>query len=276
MLRDKATELGTSFLVHGALFGVFGYLAYHQIKEPPKDEPIEFEFIAAAVPAEPALPEPPAEVTPPEPQPIIAEKRPPEVPDTAKVVKVDKPAPFSPDAVDDTGNRDAPGDVEAITAPVTTRVFDMATDVGGGGGSGSGDYVTTTNGTIGVGAPGSGGSGTGGGRLGGVDRAGTSDVKVARDWQVTTQPEPLNDRDFEPDFPPVAKREGREAAVVVRLFIDAGGAVARAEVVSGPRGHGFRKAALAYARKLRFAPARAGENPVASRIEWTVHFYVRN
>jgi TonB family protein len=136
--------------------------------------------------------------------------------------------------------------------------------------------VTTTNGTIGVGAPGSGGSGTGGGRLGGVDRAGTSDVKVARDWQVTTQPEPLNDRDFEPDFPPVAKREGREAAVVVRLFIDAGGAVARAEVVSGPRGHGFRKAALAYARKLRFAPARAGENPVASRIEWTVHFYVRN
>jgi hypothetical protein len=52
--------------------------------------------------------------------------------------------------------------------------------------------------------------------------------------------------------------------------------VARAEVVSGPRGHGFRQAALDYARRLRFEPARAGTKVVAARSEWTVHVYVRN
>ena len=89
-------------------------------------------------------------------------------------------------------------------------------------------------------------------------------------------PEPANDRDFEPKYPPLAKREGREAVVIVQLDIDATGAVVDAVVIDGPSRHGFRKSALAYAKKLRFKPARAGEKAVAARIDWTVHFYVRN
>ena len=41
-------------------------------------------------------------------------------------------------------------------------------------------------------------------------------------------------------------------------------------------GHGFRVSALEYARKLRFRPAQSNKRKVASRIDWTVLFYVRN
>jgi protein TonB len=115
-----------------------------------------------------------------------------------------------------------------------------------------------------------------GGGIAGEGPPGSSEVKVARDWQITTLPQPLNDRSFEPRYPALAKRQGREARVIVELSIDASGAVASAKVLDGPTRHGFREAALEYVKKLRFAPARAGAHEVASRIEWTVHFYVRN
>jgi protein TonB len=271
LLGDKLKVYGTSLLVHAAILAGLAYFAIdHVTKE--EDEPIEFDIVYEPEPVvEPELVPPPPE--PPEPQPIVATARPEVVPERARVVETEKPLPFSEQ---DQGNREAPDEVEAITAPRTTMVFDMSAEGGGGGGTSS-DYVTTSSdGTLGVNAPGSGGTGTGGGPLGGSDQAGTGNVKVARDWQVSVLPEPLNDRDFEPDYPPLAKREGREAAVVVELAIDKAGRVAEARVLSGPGGHGFRKAALAYVHKLEFKPARAGANVVAARIEWTVHFYVRN
>jgi TonB family protein len=89
-------------------------------------------------------------------------------------------------------------------------------------------------------------------------------------------PEPVNDHDFEPVYPPQARRDGREAVVVVELHIDPTGRVASAHALEAPRGWGFEKAAEDYARRLRFRPALAGRKPVASRIEWSVHFYVRH
>jgi protein TonB len=101
-------------------------------------------------------------------------------------------------------------------------------------------------------------------------------VRVSADWEITRMPEPLNDRAFEPAYPPQARREKREAVVVLALTIDDHGKVAEVAVVDAPRGYGFERSAEAYARKLRFTPAYAGPKPVASRIEWSVHFYVRN
>ena len=112
--------------------------------------------------------------------------------------------------------------------------------------------------------------------MGTENRGGRSDLRVAKDWQVTALPRPLNDRDFEPDYPTMAKREGREAVVLVDIDITTEGKVAHAEVTQGPTRHGFRRAAIAYVKKLRFEPARAGSRAVAARIEWTVYFYVRN
>ena len=89
-------------------------------------------------------------------------------------------------------------------------------------------------------------------------------------------PEPLNDRDFEPVYPAAARRAKQEAVVVLRLHVDADGRVVASEVIEGPRRHGFIESAREYVSRLRFRPARAGRRPVATRIEWSVYFYVRN
>ncbi|HUH03091.1 MAG TPA: energy transducer TonB [Kofleriaceae bacterium] len=271
-MRDKLKVYGTSFLVHAAILGCLAYFAIDQVVTREDDEPIEFDIMYLEVESE--VEQVRQDPEPPELQPIVAATRPELVPQQVRVVETAKPVPFS--ERDDDSAREAPDDVEAVPTPVTTMVFDMSSE-GGGGGSGSDEYVTTSSdGTIGINAPGSGGAGTGGGQLGTEDRVGTGGVRVARDWQISVMPQPLNDRDFEPDYPPLAKREGREAEVVVQLAVDVTGAVADAQIVSGPQAHGFRQAALAYARKLKFSPARAGQKLVAARIEWTVHFYVRN
>jgi periplasmic protein TonB len=273
VLRDKLSTFGLSFLIHAGLVAALAWLAVDRVRDesPAEIELVEFEVMPEVEPPAPAIEPPPT----PEPPPIPTEARPAVVPEERKVVVVEKPTPLSPEGIDREG-REAPEDTEAVARPTTPLVFAMDSEVGGGGGSA--DYVTSADpgGEVAVGAPGAGGDGTGGGEAGEVARAGASDVEVARDWQVTILPEPKNDREFEPDYPPLARREGREARVVVSLDVDTDGRVARAAVVSGPRDHGFREAALAYARKLRFEPARAGSKVVAARIDWTVHFHVRN
>jgi len=57
-----------------------------------------------------------------------------------------------------------------------------------------------------------------------------------------------------PEYPPAAAAAGLEAAVKVRLTIDATGAVTDAVVVA-PVGNGFDEAAVAAARQYRFRPA---------------------
>ncbi len=100
-------------------------------------------------------------------------------------------------------------------------------------------------------------------------------VEYANTWEITAEPEPLNDRDFKPVYPPDAKASGLEAAVEVEVLVDSSGAVAGTRVlVSG--GDPFSTSALAYCRKLRFKPALANHLPVASRIVWVVDYRFGN
>ena len=61
------------------------------------------------------------------------------------------------------------------------------------------------------------------------------------------------------------------ARVLLELDLDPHGAVAQARLVSPPR-PGFDEAALAAARRLRFEPARLGEQAVAVRLQYAFNF----
>lgn len=268
MRGGRLTIFGTSAVIHVGIAAVLAYFAVEHVRKDPP--PMYLDMELAPLPTRAVTrPEPAAEPPPPDPE---ATPRPDEVPKETRVVKTERPVPFAP-AILDSGDRQAPDDVDMVHAPTTTMTFDMEQNVGGG----AGDYISSS---IGGGMPvapgGRGGPGAGGGAPGQRNVAGRTDLEVARDWQVTVLPKPLNDRDFEPDYPTLARREAREAVVVLELAIDSSGKVAGAAVLKGPSEHGFRRAAIAYARKLRFEPARAGAQPVAARIEWTVYFYVRN
>ena len=272
MLGEKFKTFGVSFAIHALVAVLLTTLAADTIV-PDEPESIEIEILAAPEPESEPLPEPPPE---PEPAPIPTVQRPVEVPRRVVVQKVEEARPFQENAVTEDGPREAPPDTEAVPLP-TAPVVDMESTVG----SGNVDYVTTSAGAGAVPVregPGGGvgGDGPGRGAPGALGNQDAADVAVARDWQITRMPEPLNDGDFEPRYPPLARREGREAAIVLRLFIDLEGRVSRVVRVDGPRDGGFFESARDYAYKLRFNPARAGERKVASRVDWTVYFYVRN
>jgi len=266
---ERARTFGVSAAIHLAIGAVFVLFARERVLHQAVSEPVEFELTAPEIVPPPVVAPP---LAPPEPLPVPTTTRPTTVPNKVAVALVDKATPFQPDAPIDPGDREAPEGTEAVLPPTAPLSFDMSETVGSGGlGEGYTNAAVDGNGSLGVAA---GGGGSGG--SGPVANQGAVGVKVARDWEITQMPEPANDRDFEPTYPPAAKREGREAVVIVQLDIDNTGVVVDAAVVDGPNGHGFRKAALAYAKKLRFKPAQAGTRAVASRIEWTVHFYVRN
>src|SRR5262245_27237708 len=67
--------------------------------------------------------------------------------------------------------------------------------------------------------------------------------------RLTAQP------DLRRFYPPEARRKQHEGSVVLRLWLDATGAVERAELISNP-GDGLGEAALRAARELRFSPAK--------------------
>jgi TonB family protein len=74
-----------------------------------------------------------------------------------------------------------------------------------------------------------------------------------------------------PDYPPAAAAAGLEAAVKVRLTIDATGAVTDVAVVT-PAGSGFDEAAVAAARQYRFRPAEWDGVPGPITVETTIRF----
>ena len=75
----------------------------------------------------------------------------------------------------------------------------------------------------------------------------------------------------EANYPPPALAARVEGTVVLRLEIDASGAVREAAVIT-PSGHGFDEAASAAASAFRFKPARRGDQPIASRIHYRYEF----
>ena len=93
--------------------------------------------------------------------------------------------------------------------------------------------------------------------------------------EITAEPEPINDREFRPVYPPDAKARRVEAAVEVELLVDSTGTVAETNVLTTV-GDQFSLSALDYCRKLRFKPALANRVPVASRIVWVVDYRFGN
>lgn len=92
--------------------------------------------------------------------------------------------------------------------------------------------------------------------------------------QLTGLPRPLNagSVNLRRYYPERARKDGFEGDVVLRLFIDADGAVSRAEVLSDP-GEGLgAAAALAVQREYRFSPGTVNGVPVATTVPFTVHF----
>jgi TonB family protein len=75
-------------------------------------------------------------------------------------------------------------------------------------------------------------------------------------------------------YPPEAEKAGIQGQVILRLTIDATGAVTGAEVME-PAGHGFDEAAQAAALKFRFKPATRNGKPVAARIPFRYKFTLR-
>ena len=233
-----------------------------------REEPIRFEIVAARPVPAPEV-SPLAAVT--RPLPLVT---PSETPPTRKV---ERPRAFRENAEPESAGEHSP-DLSAV-APLTTPLPELSMEATVGVGSAT-EYTSTTSevGTLGLkrGAPGGrGGSGLGQGAPGALSGQDGAQLAVSRDWEVSEMPEALNARDFEPDYPALAKKERREAEVVVRLFIDDQGRVHQAIVVEAA-GHGFDECALRYVRKLRFRPARAQHRAVAARIEWTVQFRARD
>lgn len=98
------------------------------------------------------------------------------------------------------------------------------------------------------------------------------DEKYAPQSEVTEPPEAINnDLDLREFYPPEARQQGLEADVVVRLTVDSKGHVARARPLKDP-GHGFADAAIRATEKLRFKPAKVNGVPVATEIDFTLHF----
>jgi protein TonB len=263
---QRVTDLGVSLALHAAI----GLLIFLFARSKVLTQVVEEVFVDMEIWEEESEPKPEPK---PEPKQTPLEKvpvaqRPEKVPDAVKVTKTKRSRAFQTQPIKADRPSEAPDDAEAIEAPTTTLSFAMTETVGGQSGL---EYSSTTAGTMALPPP-----GPAGGAPGKVNTPGATNVEVAQDWQITRLAEPLNDSSFEPTYPPLAKRQGREAVVVVRLDIDRSGKVVQALAVEGPTKHGFREAAVAYTQKLTFQPAMAGTNPVASRIEWTVHFYVRN
>ena len=77
----------------------------------------------------------------------------------------------------------------------------------------------------------------------------------------------------EAEYPKGALAERREASVGLELSIDATGHVTDAKVIA-PAGHGFDEAAVAAARQFTFTPARRGDEPITSTIQFTYEFHL--
>lgn len=76
-----------------------------------------------------------------------------------------------------------------------------------------------------------------------------------------------------PVYPPEALEAGLEAAVTVRIHIDATGVVTQVDVVE-PVGHGFDEAAVEAAEQYLFTPAEWDGVPGPIIVETTIHFTI--
>lgn len=88
---------------------------------------------------------------------------------------------------------------------------------------------------------------------------------------LRSDPVPINADRIEPVYPALARQRQLAATVQLRLHIDSRGRVRDARPLRRA-GHGFDEAALVFVRRLKFRPARAGNQAVPADIVWTVQF----
>ena len=120
-----------------------------------------------------------------------------------------------------------------------------------------------------TGRPGGTGKGTGGGGPPGSTGSGPRAVPLA---SVSRMPEALGDYDLSKDYPDVAKRNGIQGEVAVRLLVGADGRVAETKLSRG-LGGGLSEKAIELGRRIRFKPALDETGaPVATWITWTFNF----
>lgn len=216
----------------------------------------------------PVEPEP----TPDDPPPAAPER----VPERVRQRVVKQPRPFHPRAAELNAQprQVAPADARpSYEVPADAPLFELDMEATVDGGPGIAVPVAPEGGGHVRADPGQGGKRGVTGQA--PERTRPPNIELAESWEIDTLPEPLNDGDFEPDYPSDAKATGSEALVTVALDIDQQGRVVRARVKQS-KGPGFDRAALRYCRRLRFRPALSRGRPLASRIEWEVWFRYRN
>jgi periplasmic protein TonB len=75
-----------------------------------------------------------------------------------------------------------------------------------------------------------------------------------------------------PVYPPMARQRGREAAVELRVQVDAQGGVTRVEILSPPAGWGFDEAARRAALQASYEPGQREGRPVPATTRLTIRF----
>jgi len=259
-----------SALLHAGVIAA-GLTVYGK-RPPPEPPPMRIRTVAkqlelpAAEPLpEAAEPEPTQDPPPEEPPPEAP--RPERVPKDQRVEKIDKLRPRTPKQLErprptsDAPPTDGPPPLFELSGDAVSAAGTVAVPVNPDG-PGTPNAAPGIKGKRGVSGPAPG-------------APPVQPHEPARSWEITAEAEPLNDTDFEPDYPAPERARGAEAVVVVAVDIDAAGAVVGTDIVRSGGG-GFDRAAQAYCRKLLFRPAKAGDTPVATRIEWTVWFRYRN
>ena len=263
-LLDVLKSHLASLLLHGGVILAAVLLTTFSSEKP--EDVIEVEIIASRAPELPGTPEPTPRPPPPEPE------RPAEIPEDVPIRKVaEKARPFHPRASDlnRLERRDPTAGVPSTALPPAFAIPMEATVTGGDGievvavGSDSANVLADPM------RP---------GFHGPTDPSATYGIPVgqlADSWEITEEPEPLNDAAFRPVYPAEARLRRLESVVQVELMIDTTGTVAGAQVLESG-GRQFSESALDYCRRLQFRPARANRVAVASRIVWEVQYRFSN
>ncbi len=98
-------------------------------------------------------------------------------------------------------------------------------------------------------------------------------VEPVEEFLVTELPKV--EKDFRVPYPAEAKSKGIAGAVTFDLLIDASGQVRDVKLISGP-GSPLDEAAQEGVRKIKFRPARVGNQNVAVRIRYVYRFVLEN
>jgi len=225
-------------------------------------EDVRVEIVEEARPSPPEPP-PPAPVPVPVPVRAAVALRRPVVRETPLAPRQDAPRPPAPvPEAPPPPNAAPPDDASLPSTKAPVRI---------------GISLSSSTSSGGVAAP------AGNTLYGAMPRTAPDPAKVKPYWsekyvpptQVTVLPRPYAacSRTSPDDYPEPARRLGLEAAVRLVLTVDETGAIADAKVIQDP-GHGFGPAAVASLKRhgCRFAPARKGDQAVATTLPFTMRF----